>query len=159
MNRFKFLRIALFVSALVFTISCGDSKPSGVLAEKEMGAVIWDLALAGEYVNGYVYYQKQDQNRAAINNELLKEIYQAHGITKKEFDKSLEYYKQHPKLLMAILDSLTVKHGGQPTAPITDPALTPPPAGIQTPPISPVPAASPAVDSNSKPRAEQFDSL
>ena len=102
-----------------------------------MKSVLWDLALAGEYVNGYVYYQNPAQNRATINNELLNEIYRINDISKREFDKSLEYYKQHPKVLMAILDSIAVQKGGQQALPAADPALgNPVPLSGNTPPVS-----------------------
>lgn len=110
MNRLNFLYITCFATALLFAGACRNDKPRGVMSEEKMKSVLWDLALAGEYVNGYVYYQFPTQNRAAINTDLLKEIYRVHHINKKEFDKSLEYYKTKPKILMAMLDSIAAKH-------------------------------------------------
>ncbi len=128
----------------MFASSCGDGKPRGVVSQEKMQAVIWDLALAGEYVNGYVYYQNPAQNRAAINNDLLKEIYRVHNISKKEFDKSLDYYKKNPKLLMAILDSVVAKQNKRASPAEAEPAVeSPPPSVIQSPAAVPTPVPTP----------------
>lgn len=112
-------------------MACSD-KPSGVLPEEKMQAVLWDLAMAGEYINGYVYYKAPSANRAVLNNELLKEIYKVHDITKTQFDKSLDYYKQHPKTLMSMLDSIVAGHG---SAPAAVPVIENLPSSISTPSI------------------------
>ncbi len=112
-------------------MACSD-KPRGVLPEEKMQAVLWDLAMAGEYINGYVYYKEPSANRAVLNNELLKEIYKVHDITKAQFDKSLDYYKQHPKTLISMLDSIVAKHGN---APAVDSVIENLPSSISTPSI------------------------
>lgn len=157
MKRFKFLHTIFFASAFLFAFSCGGGRPRGVIPEEKMKAVIWDLAVAGEYANGYVYYQNPGQSRVIINNELLKEIYKVHGISKDELDKSLEYYKKNPKFLMAILDSVAAQHGARSTGSYTDPSLgNPPPSVIQSPSASPAP--SPSSQPFSQPRTTGPDS-
>lgn len=114
---------------VLLAMAC-SSKPRGVLPEEKMKAVLWDLALAGEYINGFVYYKAPSANRAVLNNELLKEIYKVHDITKAQFDKSLDYYKEHPKTLMSMLDSIVAEHGNTPA---TEPATENLPSSITSP--------------------------
>lgn len=138
-------------------VACGDGKPSGVISEEKMKAVLWDVAMAGEYANGYIYYKNPTQNRAAINNELMNEIFRLHDITKKEFDKSLEYYKKNPKILMVMLDSIATKDVNPVSAPpIQNPGVIQPPSGIQSPIAPSVPPRildANKVDTSSRSRA------
>lgn len=118
------LQSILLACTIIFT-ACGEGSPSGVLPQEKMQAVLWDVAMAGEFANGYIYYQKPGVDRVAVNNKLLDEICKVHGITKAEFEKSLAYYKSKPKLLVAMLDSITAKQTGiRPSS--EDPALNDP---------------------------------
>ena len=112
-----------FSFLVILLIACGNGRPAGVMPEEKMQKVLWDVAMAGEFANGYLYYQNPSQNRVVINNELMDEIFRVHGITKKEFEKSLEYYKKNPKVLMSILDSIVVERGGPGALPSGDPTL------------------------------------
>ncbi|MFV0604659.1 MAG: DUF4296 domain-containing protein [Niabella sp.] len=112
----------------VLLVACGSNKPKDILSEEKMKAVLWDVALAGEFANGYVYYQHPLQNRVAINNELLSEIYKIHDITKEEFDKSFAYYQQNPKKIMGMLDSIVAKQNMLESMPQANPNDTPPTA-------------------------------
>lgn len=112
MKLYSILNKAFLYILTTLLISCGDGKPSGVLPEEKMSAVLWDVIMAGEFANGYVYYQHPSYDRAGINNQLLNEIFRIHDISKKDFDKSLEYYKKHPEILTAVLDSIAVKQTG-----------------------------------------------
>lgn len=131
MKLFNIIQKSSLLIIVLLTIACSD-KPRGVLPEEKMQAVLWDLAMAGEYINGYVYYKEPSANRAVLNNELLKEIYKVHDITKAQFDKSLDYYKQHPKTLISMLDSIVAKHG---SAPAAVPVIENLPSSISTPSI------------------------
>lgn len=122
----------LLVLFIFLLAACNDGRPKGVLSKEKMQAVLWDVAMAGEFANGYIYYSRPVENRVAVNNKLLDEIYRIHGIKKKDFEKSLEYYKQRPKQFMAILDSITAKQTGARPGEAADPATANP--GITSPP-------------------------
>lgn len=91
---------------LLFLTACSNDLPKNVLPPEKMEKILWDVALGGEYANGYVLTKNYQLNRAALNNKLLEKIYKVHRITKEQFDKSLEYYKSKPKQLIVILDSI-----------------------------------------------------
>ncbi|GAB3008893.1 hypothetical protein GCM10027051_06880 [Niabella terrae] len=98
----------LFILISSLLLACSTKKGT-VLPKEKMQAVLWDLAQAGEFLNSYVYFKNPTQNRAAINNTLLHKIFEIHKINKDDFDKSLQYYKAHPKDFAAILDTITTR--------------------------------------------------
>lgn len=100
--------LIFFLATLMIT-ACGDGVPNGVLSKKKMEKVLWEVMQGSEFANGYIYYRYPQLNRAAINNTLLDEIFKTNKITKKEFNKSLEYYQNHPDLLMVMMDSIQAK--------------------------------------------------
>jgi len=89
--------------------ACRLGRPKDVLPQEKMQAVLWDIAKGGEFVNGYVYYRYPNLNRAAVNQQVLKQIFALHKVTKKEFDKSLEYYQHKPDIFVAMLDSINAQ--------------------------------------------------
>lgn len=96
--------IKIFLLSLL--ISCGDNIPNDVLPKEKMEAVLWDVVRGGEYVNGYIYLKDPFANRAAVNNKLLDEILRIHKVSRKEFDKSFEFYQDNPHYLARIMDSV-----------------------------------------------------
>lgn len=89
--------------------ACGLGRPKDILPREKMQAVLWDIAKGGEFVNGYVYYRYPNLNRAAVNQQVLKQIFTLHKISKEDFEKSLEYYQRKPDIFVAILDSINAQ--------------------------------------------------
>ncbi len=116
----------LFWTLLIFLLvsSCADKDemPKDVLSQQKMEAVLWDIIRAEEFLNSYVIYRDTGADRATESQKWYDKVYQLHKITRKDFDKSYAYYKDHPVLLKQILDSLSKK---QPPAPPGQ-ALQPP---------------------------------
>lgn len=48
-------------------------------------------------------------NKFEKNTELYQQIFKIHGITKKQFKQSVDYYRLHPDLMQTLLDSLYSK--------------------------------------------------
>ncbi|MCD2423498.1 DUF4296 domain-containing protein [Niabella pedocola] len=123
--------LPLLVWSLTFA-ACGLGRPKDVLPQDKMQAVLWDIAQGSEFVNGYVYNRYPDLNRAVVNQQALKQIFTLHKISKKEFEKSLEYYQRKPDIFVAMLDSINAqqKRAKKPETPATaDTARAPSPAG------------------------------
>ncbi|MBZ4188395.1 DUF4296 domain-containing protein [Niabella beijingensis] len=99
--------LPLLIVALT-CFACGG-RPRDVLPREKMQAVLWDIAKGGEFVNGYVYYRHPDLNRALVNQQVLNQIFTLHKITKKEFEKSLEYYQRKPDIFVGMLDSINAQ--------------------------------------------------
>lgn len=118
--------IFLIFSSILF-FSCKNN--NSIIPKEKMEEVLWDVAQGGEFVNGYVYSTHPELNRAAVNNQMIEKICSINHITKKQFDNSLEYYRNHPQELKVIVDSVTSKYqrlrGDSTGAPIAAPAPEP----------------------------------
>lgn len=93
---------------LVLLSSCASRLPKDVLPPDKMEMVLWDVAKGGEFANGYIYPKYPSISKATIDTKLLEEIFRAHGITKTQFNKSLDYYQKKPEMLLRVLDSAGV---------------------------------------------------
>ncbi|MFT4092380.1 MAG: DUF4296 domain-containing protein [Niabella sp.] len=96
-----------FILAIFLTACSGTS--SGVLPKEKMQKVLWEVTQGGEFLNGYVYSRHPELNRVAVNNQMLERIFKINNITRKQFNKSLEYYRNNPKELAVLLDSVTAQ--------------------------------------------------
>ncbi len=94
---------------LIWAVSCAPGRPSDVLSREQMQDVLWDVARGGEFINGYIYYKYPDLNKAALNNKMMDEIFRVHKITKKQFDKSLAFYKERPAVMLTMLDTIEAR--------------------------------------------------
>lgn len=117
-------------------VACGLGLPRDVMPKDKMQEVLWDIAQGSEFVNGYVYYRYPDLNRAAINQKVLNQVFTIHKISKKEFDKSLEYYQSKPDLFVALMDSIITRNEREkeklrePTIPSDSTTIPGPPAKL-----------------------------
>lgn len=96
-----------FLFFIVFMGSCAGSLPKDVLPPEKMEQVLWDVARGGEYASGYLYPKYPATSKMTIDHNLLNEILRAHHITKKQFDKSLDFYQKKPEMLLRVLDSIS----------------------------------------------------
>lgn len=80
-----------------------------ILPPAEMGAVLWDMISADEFVSGYILLKDPELNRKVESISLYDQIYTIHHTNKETFRNSLSYYQAHPDLLINILDSISAK--------------------------------------------------
>lgn len=145
----------LFVCSLIFwwLLACSgpSSAPSDVLPAAKMEAVLWDLLRAEQFVSNYVVGRDSSLTAKAKGPQLYTAILKKHGLTDSLFQRSLEYYKKHPKHLLPILDSI-----GQQAPPAPTPIATTAPTNpvdsqpTSSPAITPPPAPSPEPTPNNK---------
>ncbi|HXP48312.1 MAG TPA: DUF4296 domain-containing protein, partial [Bacteroidia bacterium] len=76
--------------------------------QEKMEAVLWDVIQADAFTNLYI---KKDtsKNPSYEDAKLLSTIFAIHKISKDDFYKSYEYYKNNPTLMLTVLDSISVK--------------------------------------------------
>lgn len=100
---------------LIVTASCSNNNkiPGDILTKSKMQVVIWDLIRADEFVSNYIWKNDSLINRMEESVRLYEKIFLIHKITKDEFRRSLSFYRQHPKLLKIIVDSLNSKENLQ----------------------------------------------
>ncbi|MDB5203385.1 MAG: hypothetical protein JWQ27_2794 [Ferruginibacter sp.] len=94
--------------AAMFLYSCGNSRPSGVLAEDKMQEVLWDYVQADVFAKDFIS-KDSALNDTAENIKLQKQVFAAHKITREQFYKSYEYYLHHDNDMKVMLDSLLAR--------------------------------------------------
>ncbi|MBC7948723.1 MAG: DUF4296 domain-containing protein [Chitinophagaceae bacterium] len=98
----------LLLALLIASCSDKEKVPNGVMARAKMQEVLWDMISAGEFLNGYVM-TKDSIDKLAESSKVYAQVFQVHRVTREEFDKSYRYYREHPKEMRVILDSLSKK--------------------------------------------------
>lgn len=94
---------------LVF-VSCGsDTKvPSDILQPAEMSNVLWDIMRSQTL--GYEIARKDSSVREAIEVKALSQkVFKIYKIDSTYFNKSYNWYIQHPSILKIIFDSMYVQ--------------------------------------------------
>lgn len=78
-----------------------------MLSQDKMRKVLWEMIQANVYVNNHL---KADSSKTLTDKsiEVQKKIFKLNGITRDQFTKSFEYYKNNPDRFREILDSISV---------------------------------------------------
>lgn len=99
----------LFFCLTVF-ISCGNKNkiPEGVLTPDKMQAVLWDVIKADAFT-GEIVRKDSAKKTADVNLKLQQEIFTIYKITRNDFYKSYDYYKENPGKLKVIMDSMIIQ--------------------------------------------------
>lgn len=90
----------LYVLLLILLSGC-SMRPWGVLSHDEMVAVLLDVHVAEAAMKIVDSRAKRIEKQ-----EYYNQVFEKHNITKRQFDKSLDWYARHPKLLVEIYDDL-----------------------------------------------------
>ncbi len=97
----KYILVLSFALAALLSVGCGGNRlPDGVLGHDQMVAFLADAYM----VEGY-YAVETNYTFDSITPEMVRaydDILEHHGITREQFDASLEYYSHHPELYNAI---------------------------------------------------------
>jgi hypothetical protein len=108
--------------------ACTDKNklPKDVLPQPKMQAVMWDLMRAGDFLNNYVLYRDTGVDKISESQKWNEKVFRIHRITREQFDKSYAYYRTHPQLMKAVMDSIskTKVEAPPPPAP-SSPVLSP----------------------------------
>jgi hypothetical protein len=143
----------LAVFCLVFAgCSNNTSVPYGILPVNKMYPIMWDMIEADQYANLLI----KDSAHIDAKLERLRlyeQVLRSHDVSREKFQKSYNYYKEHPEITQILYDSLErqgiryrteayahpfLRPGGTP-APVTPPRVMPPSATpmFRTPPGRP----------------------
>lgn len=90
----------LYVLLLILLSGCGMC-PWGVLSRNEMVAVLLDVHVAEAAMKVVDTSAKRIEKQEYYNI-----IFEKHNTTKEQFDKSLDWYARHPKVLVEIYDDV-----------------------------------------------------
>lgn len=111
----KFILI-LVLPVLFFSCAKKNSIPADVLPPEKMEAIMWDMMRADQFLTDYVFSKDPQKDKDKESVVLYKKILSIHQVSKDEFQRSITYYKNHPKQLAVVLDSIqNNKQAGQPS--------------------------------------------
>ena len=91
-------------SLLFVLLSSCSIKPSGVLSQRQMVDVLFDIHKADATISVTSPYRT-----AADNREYYNRVFAKWNVTKENFDRSLEWYATRPDDLLDIYDSVRVR--------------------------------------------------
>jgi Domain of unknown function (DUF4296) len=102
------ITLTLLIVALSFMTGCGnkDAAPRGILSHKEMQAVVWDMMRTDQFLNDFVLNKDTSLVKKEESIKMYKQVLAIHGLTQEEFRKNMDYYRSHPSLMKAIMDSI-----------------------------------------------------
>ena len=105
------MKIASFILCLIF-LSCGAPKmeiPQDILSENSFIGLLKDIHLAEAKFELHKTKGLENAKNELAHN--YRAIYETHAITADDFDKTLDYYAQHPeqleKIYTRVLEQLT----------------------------------------------------
>lgn len=107
MKKIKILINIFVLTALLF--SCNEvpsHPPEDVLTKEKIVMVMTDIHLLEAYLstNSLTDNAPLNMSSAAIDS-----IYKKHSITKSEYNKSIEYYSQHPAEMKEVYDKVLIE--------------------------------------------------
>lgn len=88
--------------------------PKGVLQPDKMEDVLWDMIQTGEFLSGFVLYRDTNINAVTESQRWYEKVYSFHQISKEDFKRSYNWYRDHPDMMKRILDSLAVRKDPEP---------------------------------------------
>jgi hypothetical protein len=96
--------------AIIFLVSCRskDAPPKGYIQPTEMKSVLWDVIRA-QYLAAEMAKKDSSINTDAQTKVLSEKIFTLHKISEQDFNKSYQWYIEHPEVLQTIFDSLQVQ--------------------------------------------------
>lgn len=101
-----FFSFILLLSLLVLSCRQGKNQPEGILPEKKLRAVLWDMMRADQFLSDFVFSRDSSLNKLQESQLVYNRIFAIHEVTREEFRQSFNYYREHPNLLKSLLDSV-----------------------------------------------------
>lgn len=99
----RFWLYGTIASALLLLLTACEV-PIGIAGKKEMTAILVDVHLTEAAVG-----QKYSYNDNATKRAYFESVFEKHGITRDDFNASLEWYAQHPRLLTEVYADVVKK--------------------------------------------------
>lgn len=99
-----------FFALLVLLASCGDKNalPKGVLQQEKMKQVLMDVIKAEAYT-AEIMKKDSSKNATEENARLQQQVFAIHKVSKEDFYKSFDYYRDHSEIFKVMLDSMVTQ--------------------------------------------------
>jgi hypothetical protein len=100
------MRYAILLLAMLFLFSCViDRVPKDVLDKEKMERVLTDMLMAESFTENYLLIDSAKTREAWFTDELNK-VLDINDVSRDQFMRSLDYYKQRPDQFKVIVDSM-----------------------------------------------------
>jgi len=123
------MRSILLIMLLALAVagcSSKDNIPPGLIPQKKMQAVLWDMMRADQFLSDFVLNRDSSLNSAGERMKYYNRIFSLHQIDRENFQQSFTYYQQHPALFKMLMDSIS-------TPPLSNVPETPTLQKVQVP--------------------------
>ena len=90
---------------ILFSCSGKNKVPSGIIQQKEMQNILWDVIRA-QALSGEMARRDSSINEIAETQLLTGKVFEIHNITPSAFDLSYAWYTSHPEMMRIIFDSM-----------------------------------------------------
>ena len=100
------MRVTLFiVSCIMLSCSGKNTVPAGIIPQKEMQNILWDVIRA-QAMAEEIALKDSTINKPAETKVLTQKVFEIHKVKASEFDESYSWYTNHPEVMRVIFDSL-----------------------------------------------------
>jgi Domain of unknown function (DUF4296) len=112
------MKIGLLIIYCLFLLTgCrnNNSVPAGIIPQKKMQAILWDLMRADQFLGDFVLNKDSSLKKNTESLKLYQKIFSIHHISIERFRESFSFYKTHPSLFKSMMDSLSRPVSAAPT--------------------------------------------
>jgi len=90
--------------------ACGDktSVPYGILSIDKMTPITWDMVEADQYA-AILIKDSAHVDPKMERLRLYEQVFRSHGVSREKFEKSFNYYREHPEINQILYDSLNTQ--------------------------------------------------
>lgn len=89
-----------YLLLIIFLTACG-MKPLGVISEKTMENIFYDLTITDAVVDTYGNRITDEEKQ-----RLFDDVFEKNGVSREKFDRSLDWYAHHPKRLEFVYEQV-----------------------------------------------------
>lgn len=97
------LRTFFLLVIVLWMVSCGESRPEGVLSKEEMVQVMEELYIAEEKVN---YLALSRDSAKKVFEVMGAKVFESAATTDSAFKRSFDYYMERPRQMEVIYSAL-----------------------------------------------------
>lgn len=98
-------RIFSFLSIAVFLYACKPGIPKNIIQPQKMENILFDIHV----VDGYMTSMPSPDTAKKVSAAYYKGIYKKFGIDSALYNKSLNYYYDHPDVMNKMYENITKK--------------------------------------------------
>jgi hypothetical protein len=80
-----------------------------------MQSVVWDMMRADQFLLDFVLNKDSTKNKKDESIRMYRQVLAIHGLSHEDFQRNMDYYRSHPSLMRAVMDSISKMQVVEPT--------------------------------------------